>query len=410
MEREEKRSFLLNVVNGALFNFAERLIDPPLVLTWFVSQLTSSNLLAGLVAPLGDAGWYLPQIFVSAYVQRMERKMPSYTYTAAVRLAAWLLLALAVFFVGNPVFLLALFFSLYLLARLVSGIAGIAFFEVTAKTISPHRLGSLFAWRLLTGGLLGISSGWIVKEALNSTGLPFPRNFAILFALYCLITAPAMAAFIAIREPPGRVDPEPVTIREQWRRAIRVLKEDGAFLTFILTQVSLALAGASVPFFTVYAKRVLEATPGMLGLYLSVRIASQLAFNLPWGRLTDRFGERVILMAYSLGSAAAVLLALVMTFLPKGPALPQFMVLVFFLNGAFLPAGAIVGASYPIKLSPERERPLYIGLYNTVMGVAVLLSGLGGIVVDLGGFRTLFALSFLLYLATYFLGKRLGAS
>ena len=67
-EREVKRSFILNVVNGTLFEFAERLIDPPLVLTWFVSQLTTSNLLIGLVAPLGQAGWYLPQIFVSTRI------------------------------------------------------------------------------------------------------------------------------------------------------------------------------------------------------------------------------------------------------------------------------------------------------------------------------------------------------
>ncbi|MBN1954383.1 MAG: hypothetical protein JW900_04950, partial [Anaerolineae bacterium] len=60
-KREGRRSFALNVFNGVAFEFAERLIDPPLVLTWFVGQLTSSNLLVGLVVPLGDAGWFLPQ-------------------------------------------------------------------------------------------------------------------------------------------------------------------------------------------------------------------------------------------------------------------------------------------------------------------------------------------------------------
>jgi len=407
MDREEKRSFILNVVNGTLFNFAERLIDPPLVLTWFVSQLTRSNLLTGLVAPLGDAGWYLPQIFVSTYVQRMERKMPSYTFTAGIRLAAWFLLALAVFFVDNPTALLAAFFFFYLLARLVSGVAGIAFFEVTAKTISPQRLGRLFAWRLLLGGLLGISSGWIVNEVLSHSGFPFPKNVALLFALYCLITGPAMAAFIAIREPPGQANPHPITIKEQWRRAGLVLKEDKPFLTFILSQICLALAGVSVPFFTVYATKVLGATSGLLGFYLSVRIASQLAFNLPWGRLTDLFGERLILIVYSLGNATTILLALGMVFWPKSPLSPYLMALVFFLNGAFLPAGVIISASYPIKLSPERERPLYIGLYNTIMGVAILLAGLGGIVVDLGGFAFLFGLSFLFCLFSYFLAQKL---
>jgi len=54
-QREVRRSFALGVFNGAVFRLAEALIDPPLVLTWFVSQLTTSNLLTGLVAPLGNA-------------------------------------------------------------------------------------------------------------------------------------------------------------------------------------------------------------------------------------------------------------------------------------------------------------------------------------------------------------------
>lgn len=35
-EREVRRNFALNLFNGAIFNFASRLIDPPLILTWFV--------------------------------------------------------------------------------------------------------------------------------------------------------------------------------------------------------------------------------------------------------------------------------------------------------------------------------------------------------------------------------------
>jgi hypothetical protein len=95
-KREVRRSFALGVLNGAVFQFAETLIDPSLVLTWFVSQLSSSNLLAGLVAPLGQAGWFLPQIFVSASIQRMKRKMPIYTLMAVIRAAAWIVLAMTV--------------------------------------------------------------------------------------------------------------------------------------------------------------------------------------------------------------------------------------------------------------------------------------------------------------------------
>ena len=63
-----RRNFALGVVNGALYIVAESLIDPALVLTWFLARLSASNLLIGLVVPLRDAGWFLPQLFAAHYL------------------------------------------------------------------------------------------------------------------------------------------------------------------------------------------------------------------------------------------------------------------------------------------------------------------------------------------------------
>ena len=179
--RQVRRSFALGVLNGTLFEFAERLIDPPLVLTWFVSQLTPSNLLAGLVAPLGDAGWFLPQIFISARVQRMQRKMPSYALAALIRTVCGTLLALTVWLVDDPLLLLISFFALYAIARLASGLSGLAFFDVVAKTVPARRRGSFFAWRQFLGGALGVGAGWIVKTVLNLPTFAFPRGHCLLY-------------------------------------------------------------------------------------------------------------------------------------------------------------------------------------------------------------------------------------
>jgi len=48
-QRHLKRNFSLGVLNGAFFNFFSALQDPSLVLSWFVSQLTTSNFLIGLI-------------------------------------------------------------------------------------------------------------------------------------------------------------------------------------------------------------------------------------------------------------------------------------------------------------------------------------------------------------------------
>ena len=405
-KREIRRSFALNVFNGAAFNFAERLIDPPLVLTWFVSHLTDSNLLIGLVAPLGNAGWFLPQVFVSARIQRMARKMPSYIAAAVIRTLAWILLAAAVWLVDDLRLLLVAFFILYTLARVSAGLAGLAFFDVTAKTVPARRRGSLFAWRQFMGGILGLGAGWIVKVVLNHPALPFPHGHALLFALYCAAMVPALGAFIAIREPPGAVVAEPVTVGEQLRRAGRLLRSDRVYRRYMAARLTLGLAGIALPFYGIYAKDVLGAPAGMVGVYVAARVAAQLLFNLPWGRLSDRRGNRLVMKLLSLGGGLTALLALGMVGLVawlrlQGAWLPYLVLPLFILDGATRPAQVLAGSNFLLELVPEAERPLYLGLSNTLMGVVVLISGLGGLLVDLFGFVGLFGVALGLCLVAY---------
>lgn len=309
-EREVRRSFALGVFNGAAFSLAEALIDPPLVLTWFVSQITSSNLLAGLVAPLGNAGWFLPQIFISARIQRMERKMPSYTLSAVIRIVIWMLLITTVWIVDDPQVLLVSFFVLYTIARLTSGLAGLTFFDVVAKTIPVQRRGSFFGWRQLLGGLLGLGGGWVVKTVLNHPALPFPDGHALLFALYCVVMVPGLVSFIMIREPPGTIVNAPATIGKQLRRARQLVRENAAYRRHSSARVAIILAGTALPFYGIYARSVLGAPEGMVGIYVATRIGAQLFLNLPWGRLSDRRGNRRVMQLLSLGSGATSLLAL----------------------------------------------------------------------------------------------------
>ncbi len=394
--QEVRRSFALGVLNGALFEFAERLIDPPLVLTWFVSRLTSSNLLIGLVSPLGDAGWFLPQIFISGFVQRMPRKMPSYTAAAVIRVFSWISLGLALWLADNPVLLLALFFLFYTIARLAAGLGGLGFFEVVAKTIPADRRGSFFAWRMLTGGLLGLGAGWVTRAALER--FPFPQGHAVLFFLYCLIATPAMVAFIIIREPPGIASPRTVTLGEQLRRAGVFLRNDPAFRRYMAVRTALGLAGIALPFYGIYARNVLGAPEGMVGVYIAARVAAQLLSNLPWGWVSDRQGNRLVMLWVSLGSGLISLIALalvvgVSVFSPQGAFLPYLVLPLFLLDGALRPAAALVGNNFLLELVPETERPLYLGLANTLIGIVVLVSGLGGLIVDLLGFAGLFGIS-----------------
>ena len=65
------------------------------------------------------------------------------------------------------------------------------------------------------------------------------------------------------------------------------------------------------------------------------------------------------------------------------------------------PAQILSGSNYLLELIPDTERPIYLGLSNTLSGIAVLISGLGGLVVDALGFVGLFVISLGLYVVTY---------
>jgi hypothetical protein len=67
----------------------------------------------------------------------------------------------------------------------------------------------------------------------------------------------------------------------------------------------------------------------------------------------------------------------------------------------------MTGSNFLLELVPGDERPLYLGLSNTLMGIIVLLSGLGGLVVDVFNFTGLFVLSLALCLGAYALATGL---
>jgi len=92
-----RRNFVLHVINGALSGLGDALMDSRLIITAFLSQLTTSNVLIGLIAPLRDTGWFLPQLFITGLVERAPVKLDVYRATTVARAITWGLLLAAVF-------------------------------------------------------------------------------------------------------------------------------------------------------------------------------------------------------------------------------------------------------------------------------------------------------------------------
>ena len=97
-----QRNSWLGVVSGVGYNGYMVVMNAQLVVTWFLSELTDSNLILSLTAPIESGSWFFLQFLLSGYIQRKPRTMPLYRQVAVVRIVVSALLILAAFTLDTP--------------------------------------------------------------------------------------------------------------------------------------------------------------------------------------------------------------------------------------------------------------------------------------------------------------------
>jgi MFS family permease len=166
------------------------------------------------------------------------------------------------------------------------------------------------------------------------------------------------------------------------------LRSDRYFRRFLLMRVALMFAMTRIPFITVYAKRELGVSDAFIGSLVSVTLVSSLLSNLLWARLNDKHGSRTVLALCS--GLGVALCAFSLSLTVFGAASSIILPIAYAIGGAI---GAGIGVSTTpqmIEIVPAGQGPLYFGLLNTLLGVAMLLTSLVGLIVDNLGFAALF--------------------
>ncbi len=388
----DRRNFILHVVNGVLFFIAEAFTDPNLVVTAFLSQLTPSNVLIGLLAPLRDTGWFLPQLFISPWVERQPVKVRIYAAMTYVRSAGWILLVLSMFLINQFSVLLIAFFGFMTLISISAGFAGLPFMTVTQKVIPHKRLGLLFGLRLFIGGGLSILASGLVGVVLagNVFGLAlhYPDNYALLFAISTIFFIAGCVVFTFIKEQPDAVPARATPLQVQFGRAREVLKGDSRFLRFLFMRIALLFALTSIPFVTVYAKRVLHVSDATIGALVPVSLIAGLLSNLVWARINDRRSSRMVLALCS--GFGLALCGIGLALVQWGSSAMWLLPAAYALGGIISSGVGVSTTPQMIEIVPAGQGPLYFGLLNTLLGIAMLFASLVGLIVDRFGFAALF--------------------
>jgi hypothetical protein len=386
-------NFAAIVLNGLFFPTAGKILGAGLLLTWFVSELTRSAFVVGLLVPIQYGVALLAQPWIAQWMSGRPQRVPFYRQQALVRGCLWGVLAIAVWAWGGdrPGFLLTVFFVVVTLDALAAGVGNIAFSDVLARVIPQSLRGRARGGRGMAGAIVGGTAGVMLAIFVApESGLGI---FAALFAIAGLCYGLGGLTFGLIKES-ARSASHPEAKRDSLKSRVREMLARAGYRRFLAIQILLLPATQGLVFFSLFGRWEFGLDFKALGLLLMGDAVAPFIGNFFWGRWSDRLGN-----AWVLASAAIVSLlapALALTLATVGEHWSHAALMTAF-GGIVLALGVastgvdLASKNFVLDLAPDaRRRPIYIGVNDTLIALPTMLLAGAGATIDHVGFRPIF--------------------
>ena len=382
-----KFNITVNLLDGAFYGFGWGFGSVGTIITLFVSRMTHSAILIGLIPAIHAVGWQLPQLFMANSVSRLRRYKPMVMWITIHERLPYLALALVALFMtalGNKA-ALGLTFLILIWQGLGAGFTANGWQSMIAKIIPPDWRGTFFgaqgALANVAISVAAVAAGFILDKVHD------PLNFALCFTLTIVGMGLSLLFIGLTREP---VDNEKVIPQRQpspWKGGLEILRRDRNFRNFIIVRLLSQFATMGFAFYIVYGLRRFGMSDLTAGLLTAALTITQTIANAIMGWLGDRLGHRLMLIV---GSVAVTLSSL----MAWGAPTLNWMFLVFILSGLANVAYWTIGMAITVEFGNEETRPTYIGLSNTLVAPFTIIAPLlGGWIADSAGFQTTFMIS-----------------
>ena len=190
----------VNLADGAFFGLGWGFGSIGTILPLFVSRMTNSALLIGLIPAIHAVGWQFPQLFMANSVSRLRRYKPMVMLMTIHERVPYLGLALVALFLGTlgNKLALVLTFAMLIWQGVGAGFTANAWQSMIAKIIPSDWRGTFFGAQAALANILmsiaAIGAGFILDR------MHAPLNFTLCF----LLTAVGMGSFYICSGPDSR--------------------------------------------------------------------------------------------------------------------------------------------------------------------------------------------------------------
>ncbi|MFS8976281.1 MFS transporter [Cupriavidus necator] len=362
------KAFLLH---GMLGMTGFRLVTAPTFVPAYLYLLSGSKLTVGLVLAAQYAGMAASSIWGATLIEHRQRVMP------LIYLVGWLVrgqilgLALSALLLSGRGALAAAA-AFLLLFGLLNGVQSVSFNYLTSKIIPLARRGRLTALRNFFGGLTAAAVAWLGGRYLVGNDV-FGNGYAATFLAAFVLTSLGISALAGMREPALHDVRMPAGFRRRVRELPALLAADRDFVRFFIARALVAFGMMAMPFYAIYAGRLLGLDGTILGYLSLAYLLAQTGSNLVWGHIADRCGYRLVFLA-----SIAIWIAAT-AWLLSCATLPGFLLAFCGLGTGF--GGFFVSAdNLVMEFGARKDRPMLLAVSDTatysMMAIGPVIGGL----------------------------------
>lgn len=338
----------------------------------YALRLGATNAEIGLLSSIPALLALLITIPSGQFLNRRAKRMPWVTATLALARIGYLLVALIPFF-GFAQPGTAVVWTLILLTAPAS-FFGVGWNSMLADVVPERARARLFAARNIILAVVVTAGTFLAGRWLAISH--FPSNYQVMY-LVGFAGAALSTLYIALMRVPDSVVAPPSTQRitpaALLRGAVDAFRHQPDFTRIVGSTLAHGMGLWMIgPVYVLYYVRQLGASDGWIGANATIANLTPILGYYVWQRIVARRGENWVLrLTISLIGLYPILVGLT----------PNLTIILIWtaLQGLLAPGINLSHFPMLLKVCPAEGRPLFLGIYTTIMNIGAFVAPLVGV-------------------------------